>query len=237
LKEGYNEEKRLKRKKTPVDTYITNNICYLCKNSKTFTQSSKGVNGICSCIPMKIKIINKKFVEKLIQNVETIVCMNCKEESRKINDIKLCLLCKDTNKVTSCLKCMVNFAIPNDSNEKICSNCIHSVKKCKKCPEYIILTPEESHKSKYDTCLKCWKTEKENEQLIDITCEKCSEPCFIPIEDLEWRKKCPACWKNDSVCKCKQCNNDVKIYTSKKENKNKGKKFYNCESCNHFEWL
>jgi hypothetical protein len=44
-------------------------------------------------------------------------------------------------------------------------------------------------------------------------------------------------YQNRSGAFCSTCGEAVNVYVSKKENNNKGRKFYKCESCKEFRWL
>ena len=177
----------------PNNSYITDTICYVCNKTKIFSQSSKGVKGICSCIPAIVKCKNKKIFKELLKNVERIVCKHCNQETKKINDGTLCFVCKDTHKISTCFKCFTMFSQSICVNEEYCNNCLDTIKKCIDCSKPII-SPE----------------------TYIIRCKPCYKKTIIP---------------------CKECDNPVKIQTVKKEGKNKGKIFYNCNNCDLFVWL
>ena len=255
LPEGYKEQQRIKKKENQFisnninnninnnntlnlcsiaisNSYITNSICYLCNTSKLFSQSSHGVNGICSCIPTVSKISKKKLLKQLSIKVTMINCINCNKETRKIdNKNDLCLICRETNKVSSCLHCSNKFTQDNQDDSQFCNNCKPFVKKCLDCSKIIM------YSEKYRIrCNDCFKNKKCNEITLDSVCEECNVTFDILPEQKEWRKICGDCYKL-SVCKCEKCTSSVKILNVKKEGSTKGKKFYKCNKCSLFKWI
>jgi hypothetical protein len=211
------------------DTYITSSICYICKNQNPFSQSSKGVKGICSCVPAKIKTKNKRVFKQLLNIVEMIECINCKHETKKINNDNLCLICKDTHKLIPCQRCLNNFPLLQESNDKVCRLCKPKVKQCIDC--FIIITAADPRKLR---CYDCYKIKKQNEKYIELSCETCGD-VFTVLDEHKERTKCLPCYKKDTI-NCQVCEAPVRIKTVKKEGPNKGKQFYNCDNCNTFKW-
>ncbi len=250
LPEGYKEHQRLRKQKenresktncdslinlcsiSKSNSYLTNSICYLCNNSKIFSQSANGISGICSCVPTVVKFSKKSVLKQLISKVTIINCINCKNESRKIdNKNDLCLICRETNKVSSCLHCSNNFTQDNQDDSQFCNNCKPFVKKCLDCSKIIM------YSEKYRIrCNDCFKNKTINEIKLDSVCEECNVTFDILSEQKEWRKICGDCYKM-TLCKCENCNSSVKILIVKKETPNKGKKFYSCKKCSLFKWI
>jgi hypothetical protein len=249
LPEGYKEKQRQIKREHQESTinsytsindpnipysksYLTNSICYLCNTSKIFSQSSNGVSGICSCIPTGSKLSKKKLLKQLSNKVTMINCINCNKESRKIdNKNDLCLICRETNKVSICLTCINNFTQTINDDCKFCNTCKPFVKKCLDC-SVLIMYPE-----KYRTiCIECFKNKKNNEITIDIICKECNLTFEVSQEHKEWRTSCGDCYKKN-ICKCENCDSSVKLFTVKKEGPNKGKKFYKCNNCILFKFM
>ncbi len=247
LPEGYNEKQRQNKREYRESTinydisindptipksksYLTNSICYLCNTSKIFSQSSNGVSGICSCIPTGSKLSKKRYLKQLSNKVTMINCINCNRETRKIdNKNDLCLICRETNKVSICLNCSNKFTQIINDDCKFCNTCKPFVKKCLVCSEFIMY-PE-----KYRTlCIECFKNKKSNEITIDIICKECNLTFEVSQEHKAWRTLCNHCYKKNK-CKCEKCASSVTLYTVQKEGPTKGKKFYNCKTCTLFK--
>lgn len=231
-KQSQNQKQKHTSKKqysSDEDSYITNSICYVCNNQRVFSQSSKGVTGICSCIPAKIKTKNKLIFKKLLENIEIIQCINCNSETRKINNDNLCLNCKFTHKVSECLKCLKKFTQINSGKDKVCGFCKPKVKQCIDC--FNLISSLETYKIR---CYDCFQIKKQNEKYIDKKCETCNET-FTILDEHNERTKCILCYKN-TLRNCEACNFQVKILTVKKDGPNKGKKFYKCDNCYLFKW-
>lgn len=249
LPEGYNEKQRQNKREYQESTinydisindptipksksYLTNSICYLCNTSKIFSQSSNGVSGICSCIPTGSKLSKKRYLKQLSNKVTMINCINCNRETRKIdNKNDLCLICRETNKVSICLNCSNKFTQIINDDCNFCNTCEPFVKKCLDCSEFIMY-PE-----KYRTlCIECFKNKKSNEITIDIICKECNLTFEVSQEHKAWRTLCNHCYKKNK-CKCEKCESSVKLFTVKKEGSNKGKKFYKCNNCTLFKFI
>jgi hypothetical protein len=212
-------------------SYITNSKCFMCTNKKIFCQSSKGVFGICSCVPIQFKMKYKSVLKCLQNKIKTFICLNCNLETRKINDSKLCFICDKYNKIINCKKCFNDSIVSINSENIFCDNCISTIKKCIDCDKFIMY--DESYRTR---CSDCFKFKKQNQEMINKTCENCNSDYEIPIEDQEWRKTCSDCYKK-TKCHCENCNLQVTIYTVKKDGPKKGKEFYNCKNCNLFKWI
>ena len=209
LPEGYKEQQRIKKKefqdintsynKPPnicsisksisrSNSYITNSICYLCNTSKIFSQSSNGVNGICSCVPTVSKISKKRLLKQLSSKVTMIHCINCNNETRKIdNNNNLCLICIETNKVYICLRCNNNFTQVIHDDNQFCNNCKPFVKNCLDCSKVIMYS--ESYRLRCNDCYK-------------MTLCKC-ENCNSSVKIFPVKKEGPN--KGKKFYNCKNC--------------------------------
>jgi hypothetical protein len=252
--EGYKEQQRLLKKQekdknaskkknynkkddepNEKNAYITDTKCYVCNNNnkKLFSQSSKGVQGICSCIPMNFKKKYKLVVHELRKTVKIMNCIGCHLDTRQVGSSQLCLVCSEDYTTSHCDHCYAFFVKEIKSEYTYCTLCLPNMKHCLDCNKCIIRRKEESYKNR---CNDCYKIKKQNEKYIDIVCEICNEECTIVEEQQQWRKTCNACYKK-SLTKCQNCDSDVKIQTVKKEGPNKGRNFYSCKDCNHFTFL
>jgi len=208
------------------DTYMTDTRCYICSKTKLFCQRSNGQKNVCStCIPARFKTFNKKVLKDIIKNVAMISCFNCKIETKKLKNTDLCLICKDTHKLSKCLKCIKNFTQHLVKDEIYCPLCEPTVKKCVDCSDYIMYS--ETHKTR---CSSCFKMKKQNEIHIDKICEKCNIE-FDVTDEFEWRTICNPCYKKGFIT-CNGCNKSIKILTVQKESKNKGRNFCICKNMN-----
>jgi len=63
-----------------------------------------------------------------------------------------------------------------------------------------------------------------------IECKGCGDFFFSP----RGFERCTTCWKKEFLINCPQCTKKIQIYTVKKDNHNKGRKFIKC--CG-FKWL
>ena len=233
LKETNKNNTSIKNKKKDnciIDnSYITNNICYRCNTQKIFSQSSKGIHGICSCISTDLKIKQKKIMNEIVNKIKMINCFKCSLETRKkYND--LCLICNQTYKSINCLKCFTKICINKDSDEKFCKQCIKTLKKCIDCESIIMFN--ESYKTR---CSDCYKNVKQKEKNVEKVCENCNIE-FEVSQEQQWRKICRNCYKK-TVTNCERCDLSVKILNVKKDGPNKGKHFYKCDKCSLFKWL
>jgi len=228
-----NQNKKNKKENNSLisntDEYITDSICYVCNSHKIFVQSAKGIKGICSCIPAKIKTKQKKVLQNLLKSIEIIECINCNLGTRKINGDNLCLICKYTHKVSNCQKCINQFTQLLNGKDKVCSICKPNVKQCIDC--MTIITSLDPRKPR---CYECFQIKKQNEKYIELSCEKCGY-VFTVLDEHKERTKCVPCYKKDTI-NCQVCEGPVRIQTVKKEGPNKGKQFYKCDNCNTFKW-
>jgi len=249
--EGYKEQQRLskkmitatnktnnqknKKKDTSIkdNSYITNNNCYRCETTKTFSQSSKGIYGICSCVLTEFKIKQKRVMNEILNKIKIINCSRCNLETRKKNN-DLCLECNKKYKSINCLKCSTKFCTSKNSKDPFCNHCIKTVKKCIDCQSYIMFN--ETYKTRCSDCYKLNKqNEKENENIIDKVCEICNTD-FKVSQQQQWKKNCANCYKK-TITNCERCDLSVKILNVKKDGPNKGKNFYKCDKCSLFKWL
>lgn len=248
LPEGFKEQQRKRKLLTqepkfndnPINeyssyksnSYLTNSVCYLCNTVKIFSQNSNGVSGICSCVPTFSKFSKKKALKELTSKVTMINCFNCNKESRKLdNKNNLCLICRETNKVSNCITCFNNFTQIISDECQFCTICKPLVKKCLDCPTFIMYS--ETYRTR---CNECFKRKKNTEITIDVNCKECNKSFEILEEQKDWRKTCFDC-HSKHICDCENCNSSVKILIVKKEGLNKGKKFYKCDKCTLFKWL
>lgn len=246
--QGYKENQRLIKKQLKAEKnksssssetetepikYTINNRCIICQKDKIIysPSNSSSINGICSCVPNKIKRKSKKLNKQLLKEIQTISCLNCKQETRKIKNNKLCSVCIQIKTALVCLKCNIDFLSHTNINAKFCNTCISTVRNCLDCNNYI-MSPE-TYKNR---CTDCFKQNKQSQKHVYIECIECGDDVLIPEIEKEWRKICRICFlKTKSTCE--KCSSNVKILFVKKEGPNKGKKFYKCESCGLFKWV
>jgi len=232
-KERKNITNSSSKSESETNKYNINNRCIVCQKDKIIYSpaNSSSINGICSCIPNRIKKNTKILNKQILKEIQTFSCLNCKQETRKLENNKLCTLCVQSKKTSICLKCNICFISPINVDNKFCHTCISTVRNCIDCEDYIMSA--ESYKTR---CTNCFKQNKKTQNHIYIECCECKDDVLIPEADKEWRKTCSSCFlkaKGD----CEKCSSSIKILSVKKEGPNKGKKFYKCEQCNLFKWI
>jgi len=218
---------------TEAIKYTINNRCIICQKDKIIYSpaNSSSINGICSCVPNNIKRKSKKLNKQILKEIQTISCLNCKQETRKIKNNKLCSVCVQIKKASVCLKCNIDFTAPIKADSKFCNVCIPTIRNCLDCNNYI-MTPE-TYKTR---CTDCFKKNKQSQKHVYIECCECGDDVLIPELDKEWRKTCSSCFLKTKGT-CENCSSSVKILSVKKEGPNKGKKFYKCDPCGLFKWV
>jgi hypothetical protein len=237
IKKQQRTEKNKSRSSSESETesinYTINNRCIMCQKDKIIYSptNSSSINGICSCVPNKIKKKSKKLNKQILKEIQTISCLNCKQETRKLKNNKLCSICIEIKKIDVCLKCKIDFTAPINTDPKFCNDCISKVRNCLDCDDYI-MSPE-TYKTR---CADCFKQNKQSQKHIYIECIECSDDVLISETDKEWRKSCSSCFLKTKGT-CEKCSLSVKILVVKKEGPNKGKKFYKCEPCGFFKWV
>ena len=243
--QGYKENQRSIKKQqraekqssseseTEAIKYTINNRCIMCQKDKIIytPTGGSGINGICSCIPNKIKKKSKNLNKQILKEIKTLSCLNCKQETRKLKGNKLCTVCVQIKDAEVCLKCNIDFSAPINTNPKFCNDCISTVRSCLDCNDYI-MSPE-TYKTR---CTDCFKQNKQFQKHIYIDCVECGDDVLIPELDKEWRKTCSSCFLKTKGT-CENCSSSVKILVVKKEGPNKGKKFYKCDPCGLFKWV
>jgi hypothetical protein len=243
--QGYKEnqrsiKKQLKAEKqssseseTETIKYTINNRCIMCQKDKIIytPAGGSGINGICSCVPNKIKKKSKNLNKQILKEIQTLSCLNCKQETRKLKGNKLCTVCVQIKDAEVCLKCKIDFTAPINTDPKFCNDCISTVRNCLDCNDYI-MTPE-TYKTR---CTNCFKKNKQSQKHIYIECIECGDDVLISESEKEWRKNCSICFLKTKGT-CEKCSSSVKILFVKKEGPNKGKKFYKCEPCGLFKWI
>jgi hypothetical protein len=218
---------------TEVIKYTINNRCIICQKDKIIYSptNSGSINGICSCVPNNIKKKSKKLNKQILKEIHTISCLNCKQETRKIKNNKLCSICIQNKKASVCFKCNIDFTSPISIDTKFCNICISTVRNCIDCNDYIMSV--ETYKTR---CCDCFKQNKQSQSHIYIECCDCGDDVLIPERDKEWRKSCSSCFLKTKGT-CENCSSSIKILYVKKEGSNKGKKFYKCDPCGLFKWV
>ena len=213
--------------------YTINNRCIICQKDKIIysPSNSSSINGICSCVPNKIKKKSKILNKQILKEIKTVSCLNCKQETRKHDNNKLCSVCVQIKEASVCLKCNIDFTAPINTDSKFCHDCISTVRNCLDCRDYI-MSPE-TYKTR---CTDCFKQNKQSQKHIYIECIECGDDVLIPESEKEWKKTCSSCFLKTKGT-CENCSSNVKILVVKKEGPNKGKKFYNCEPCGLFKWV
>ena len=243
--QGYKENQRSIKKQqraekqssseseTETIKYTINNRCIMCQKDKIIytPAGGSGINGICSCVPNKIKKKSKNLNKQILKEIQTLSCLNCKQETRKLKGNKLCTICIQIKDASVCLKCNIDFTAPINTDPKFCNDCISTVRSCVGCG-CNIMSPE-TYKTR---CTDCFKLNKKNQTHIYIDCIECGDDVLIPELDKEWRKTCSSCFLKTKGT-CEKCSSVVKILLVKKEGPNNGKKFYKCEPCGLFKWV
>ena len=235
LKVGKNKYISGSDSETEAETikYTISNRCIICQKDKVIYNpaNSSNINGICSCVPNSIKKKAKNLNKQILKEIQTVTCLNCNQETRKIINNKLCSICIQIKKTTACLKCNIDFVSPTNIDAKFCHICISTIRKCIDCNDYI-MSPE-TYKTR---CTDCFKQNKQTQKHIYIECDECGDDVLIPETDKNWRKSCSICFLKTKNT-CEKCSSNIKILTVKKEGPNKGKKFYKCEPCGLFKWV
>ena len=218
---------------TETIKYTINNRCIICQKDKIIysPSNSSSINGICSCVPNNIKRKSKKLNKQILKEIQTISCLSCKQETRKLENNKLCSVCIINKKSVICLKCNIDFTAPIKADSKFCNACIPTIRNCLDCNDYI-MTPE-TYKTR---CTDCFKKNKLSQKHVYIECIECSDDVLISESEKEWRKTCSSCFLKTKGT-CENCSSSVKILSVKKEGPNKGKKFYKCDPCGLFKWV
>lgn len=176
---------------TEAIKYTINNRCIVCqKNKIIYTPvGGSGINGICSCVPNKIKKKSKNLNKQILKEILMIYCLNCKQETRKLENNKLCIVCVQIKDAEVCLKCNIDFTAPINTDPKFCHDCISTVRSCLDCNDYIMTS--ETYKTR---CADCFKQNKQSQKHIYIDCIECGDDVLIPELDKEWRKTCSSCF-------------------------------------------
>jgi hypothetical protein len=227
------EEKNKKERQKIQEKLNTGNykLCYLCHKSLMNIKDNKNKRICESCVENDIGDLIEAISDSIIKKCQIYDCNNCDNPYNSFfsNNEYLCKPCTKDNKIILCKICKTCVLLDIDSSDLYCENCEKKLFNCIDCSQESIRWANNSDRCQ--TCQLCY-----NNKMILQKCETC-ETCFERKNGDTWKKICHDCF--DDLPLCNKCSKKMVIRIVKKDNKNKGRKFYACKEskCKYLAWM